>query len=255
MSEQTSSCKHCLAAVDIFVLAGGLGTRIQPVLGDLPKLLAPIAGRPFLEILVDWLKRFGARRVILGLGHRADAVLDYLKANPPADLQISTTVEPRPLGTAGAVRFVRGKLHSEPALVMNGDTVIAEANLCDLIEAHQKSGSMGTLLCARVKNAERYGRVLINDSKQITAFVEKDPACRHEGVVNAGVYVVSQSLLDRIATSSAVSIERDIFERLPLGSFSAYITSGELIDIGTPESLAQASQIAERDAQSRVRSE
>ena len=144
MSEQTSSCKHCLAAVDIFVLAGGLGTRIQPVLGDLPKLLAPIAGRPFLEILVDWLKRFGARRVILGLGHRADAVLDYLKANPPADLQISTTVEPRPLGTAGAVRFVRGKLHSEPALVMNGDTVIAEANLCDLIEAHQKSGSMGT---------------------------------------------------------------------------------------------------------------
>ncbi len=69
----------CLEALDIFILAGGLGTRIRPVLGDLPKILAPILGRPYLAYLLDWLERFGARRVVLGLGHRAQAVVEYLE--------------------------------------------------------------------------------------------------------------------------------------------------------------------------------
>ena len=111
------------------MLAGGLGTRIRPVLGDTPKLLAPIGGRPYLWYLLEWLRKFGARRIVLGLGHGAGAVLDYLRAQPAADLDIVTVVEPSPLGTAGAIRFARAHLRSDPVLVLNGDTFV-NADLC-----------------------------------------------------------------------------------------------------------------------------
>ena len=85
---------RCLEALDVFILAGGLGTRIRPVLGDLPKILAPIAGRPYLDYLLDWLRGFGARRIVLGLGHRAEAVVDYMKAQPADPLELITVIEP-----------------------------------------------------------------------------------------------------------------------------------------------------------------
>src|SRR5215475_6961901 len=83
---------QCLAALDVLVIAGGLGTRIGSVLGDTPKLLAPIAGRPYLLYLFDWLRRFGAKRIVLGLGHRAQAVVDFLDRNASAhgDLDLTT---------------------------------------------------------------------------------------------------------------------------------------------------------------------
>src|SRR5690348_3665030 len=108
-----------IADCDVFVLAGGLGTRVQSVLGGLPKLLAPIGERAFLLVLLAWLRRFGAQRIVLGLGHGADAVIGFLRENPPSGLAIETIVEPRPLGTAGALRFARSKLRSDPVLVMN----------------------------------------------------------------------------------------------------------------------------------------
>ena len=74
---------QCLATLDVLVIAGGLGTRIQSALGDTPKLLAPIGGRPYLAYLLDWLRRFGAKRIVLGLGHRAQAVIDFLDRKNP----------------------------------------------------------------------------------------------------------------------------------------------------------------------------
>ena len=95
---------QCLATLDVLVIAGGLGTRIRSALGDTPKLLAPIGGRPYLAYLLDWLRRFGAKRIVLGLGHRAQAVTDFLERNKSSydDLTVVTVTEPEPLGTAGA---------------------------------------------------------------------------------------------------------------------------------------------------------
>ena len=113
-----------------------MGTRIRPVLGDLPKILAPILGRPYLAYLLDWLERFGARRVVLGLGHRAQAVVEYLEdAHPASQIEVTTVVEPSPLGTAGAIRFARGALRSDPVLVMNGDS-FTDADLCAFVDRH-----------------------------------------------------------------------------------------------------------------------
>ena len=234
--------QECLGSIDVFVLAGGLGTRIRPALGDTPKLLAPIAGRPYLKHLFDWLRGFGARRVVLSLGHRAEAVLDYLKASPESGLDICPVVEPSPLGTAGAIRFARAELHTDPVLVLNGDTFV-NADLCVLLARQRETRARGTLVCVDVDDAGRYGRVRLDVAGRIEGFVEKDSSFRGPAPVNGGVYALSAELLDRIAIGEAKSLEYDVFQRLPAGTLAAYSGRFEFIDIGTPESLARAAAV------------
>lgn len=238
----------CLADLDIFVLAGGLGTRLQSVLGGLPKLLAPIEGRPYLAYLIDWLARFGAQRIVFGLGHKAEAVISYLNEHPRTDLAIETVVEPRPLGTAGAIRFARPHLHSDPVLVLNGDSYV-DADLCDFVQRHKTAGKQATLLCAEVDNAGRYGRTQLDRDGLIEAFLEKDATFSGRAAINAGVYLLSAALLDSIANSDAVSLERDIFERLPAASLAGFASRAAFIDIGTPDSLAAADNVFRTAAQ------
>jgi NDP-sugar pyrophosphorylase family protein len=236
---------RCLEALDIFVLAGGLGTRIRPVLGELPKILAPILGRPYLAYLLEWLERFGARRVVLGLGHRAQAVIEYLEdAQPSTRIEVATVVEPSPLGTAGAIRFARGALRSDPVLVMNGDS-FTDADLCAFVDRHRAAKTIGTMLCAEVDDAGRYGRVELDQSGRIGGFIEKDANFHDTALISTGVYLLSANLLDDIAASDAASIERDVFERLPSGSLAAFAGQFRFIDIGTPESLALAATVVD----------
>jgi NDP-sugar pyrophosphorylase family protein len=231
-----------LESIDVFVLAGGLGTRIRPVLRDLPKIMAPISGRPYLSYLLEWLEYFGARRVVLGLGHRAEAVLDYMKLVPPKSLELSTVVEPSPLGTAGAIRYSRDRLCSDSVLVMNGDS-FTDADLCAFLDFHHSTKATGSVLCTEVADAGRYGRVDLDQRAYIRAFIEKDAAFHGSALINAGIYLLSASLLDDIAAGYAVSLERDVFEHLPAGSLAAFSGHFRFIDIGTPESLAMAASI------------
>jgi NDP-sugar pyrophosphorylase family protein len=231
--------KSCLNSVDVLVLAGGLGTRIRPALGDTPKLLAPIAGRTYLDHLLGWLAGFGARRVVLALGYRAEAILDHLARHAPQKVAIETVVEPKQLGTAGAVRWARPELHSDPVLIINGDS-FADVDLCKFLGCHRHTGAAGTILCAKVAAAGRYGRVQIDNRGAVAGFVEKDAAFRGAASVNAGMYFVSASLLDGIASGTAESLEKDVFARLPPGSLAAFAECDNFVDIGTPESLAMA---------------
>ena len=235
---------QCLATLDVLVIAGGLGTRIQSALGDTPKLLAPIGGRPYLAYLLDWLRRFGAKRIVLGLGHRAQAVIDFLDRNKSSydDLTVVTMTEPRPLGTAGAIRFARPNLRTDPVLVMNGDS-FADADLCAFVAHHRRVGAKATLLCAEVDEAGRYGRVELDGKGRIRGFIEKDPNFHGKSVVSAGVYLFSAALLDEIAAGDAVSLEHDVFGRAPSGSLDAFTGRFAFIDIGTPESLKLAERV------------
>ncbi len=239
MSPTSSRRDRCLGSIDILVLAGGLGTRIRSVLGDRPKLLAPIGGHPFLLYLLRWLASFSARRVMLALGHGAAAVQEYLLDFRDPALTITAVVEPRPLGTAGAVRFLRARLHSDPVLVMNGDSFVA-ADLCGFLAFHRAAGATGTVLCAMAEHAGRYGRITTDENARIRAFVEKDVAFQGRAMVNAGVYLFSGVLLDAIVAMPGPSLERDVFERLPAGSLAAFGGPFDFVDIGTPETLATA---------------
>jgi len=214
------------------------------VLGNTPKLLAPISGHPYLHYLFDSLLRFGAKRIVLGLGHHGHAVIEYLERSKctHADLAVETVVEPRLLGTAGAIRFARHQLRTDPVLIMNGDS-FADADLCKFLKCHRAAMAKATLLCSGVDDAGRYGRVDIDSRGRICGFVEKDIGFHGRGVVNAGVYLFSAALLDDIAAGSAKSMEREVFEQGSAGSLAAFVGNFRFIDIGTPESLALAEQV------------
>jgi NDP-sugar pyrophosphorylase family protein len=236
----------CLHSTDVLILAGGLGTRLRSAVPDLPKVLAPVAGRPFLYRLLEWLARFGARRVVLGLGYRADAVRGFLAEQAFPRLEIATIVEQEPLGTAGAIRFARPTLTTDPVLVLNGDSFV-DADLCALLARHRAAGALGTLLCTEVVDASRYGRVELDPDGRIMGFREKNAGPSGRAAINAGVYVLSAQLLDTIAAGGARSLEHDIFERLLPGTLAALTGAYQFVDIGTPASLASADKIFDFD--------
>ena len=230
-----------IADIDIAVLAGGLGTRLRGVLPETPKILAPVLGKAFLEHLLDWLNRQGARRVILCLGYRAGDVLAYLEARSFAPLEIRTVVEPEPLGTGGAIARARSLLISEPVLVMNGDTLL-DADLNAFLAGHGASQADVSILCTKVEDTARYGRLEIDAHDRILRFVEKD-ATTGPAWVNGGYYLFGRAALDAIFTLSKGSLERDILQRMRPGTIHASRTQGRFLDIGTPETLDLAREV------------
>ena len=225
------------------MLAGGLGTRLQGVLPGLPKVMAPVAGRPFLDYLLVWLREQGARRVILSLGYQSMVVMDYLKRHAFPPLQVETIVEPSPLGTAGAIAFARAALTSDPVLVINGDTFV-DIDLKTFLEAHQTSGMAVSLACAEVEHPGRYGRLELDQQDRIIRFEEKDPATMAPSWINAGFYLFNQSVLDAyIRNLLSGSLERDVLAVMPARSIQACRTKGRFLDIGTPETLNLAAEV------------
>ncbi|CAA7627640.1 Nucleoside-diphosphate-sugar pyrophosphorylase [Candidatus Terasakiella magnetica] len=235
-----------LKTIDIVVLCGGLGTRISAVLGDTPKILAPVDGHPFLAILAGWLKGFGARRLVLCIGHLAHKVTAYLAATPLTDMAVATSIEAQPLGTGGALRQAMPLLTSDPVMVMNGDSWIS-ADLGAFAADFHASGAEIAMLCVAVDDARRFGRVEMDAGGRVSAFAEKDAAHTGPGLINAGIYLFSQAALADLAATAAVSLEREFLATRPAGAIRAFVPDGaRFIDIGTPESLAQAVEIIDR---------
>lgn len=229
-----------LADIDALILAGGIGSRLAGVLRDLPKVLAPIEGRPFLDYQLDYLATEGVRRTVLSLGYRAEMVLEHLtRAKLP--LRVETVVEPKPLGTAGAIGFVRRSLTSDPVLLLNGDTWL-EIDLAEMLQAHLTPPiPLATIACVRVEDTRRYGAVELSTGGEIARFIEKDESSSGAGVVNGGVYMLSARLLDSPTFASGSSLERDVLPHLAAGTLRAYsVGHANFLDIGTPESYALA---------------
>ncbi len=233
-----------LAGLEVAVLAGGQGTRLRGVLHDRPKVLAPIAGRPFLDHLLAALALAGVERVVLCLGHLADKVIAHLQEQS-LPLAVDWVVEPQPLGTAGALRFARPQLRGNRVLVINGDTWLG-FDLPDLVAQFDGGPAQGALVYTEVPDIARYGGLDLDTGGHVAAFREKDPDRTGPGIINGGVYLLSAALLDRLAAGTATSLERDFLEKLPAGSLMAYRASGPFIDIGTPESLTGAADVIGR---------
>lgn len=231
-----------LSGIDVAVLAGGLGTRIRAVLGDVPKVLAPIGDRPFLDHLLDWLKGHGARRVVLCLGHLADKVEAHLRQHPPTGIEVVCVVEPEPMGTAGAVRFAYPHLTSDPVFVLNGDTFV-DADMAVFVDAYRRSAVGLAILAAEVPSIARFGSLDVDPQGFVRRFVEKDETVDRPGLISAGMYLFSRERLDALAAAEGSSLERDFLQTAPPGAVAAAIFSGRFIDIGTPDSLAGADKV------------
>jgi NDP-sugar pyrophosphorylase family protein len=228
-----------LISVEVLVLAGGLGTRFSKVMNGTPKLLAPIAGRPFLDHLISWLSRYGVRKIVLSLGHLAQEIIDHLAANPYPGVEIDTIVEGRPLGTAGGIANARSLLTSDPVMVMNGDSFI-DANLGNFLDFHNVNQFGASIICARVDDVSRYGSVEVTSNGRITAFREKDAAVNSVGTINGGVYLLGARALDNIVLLGTGSVEKDFFAVQSEISIGGFVGDFGFMDFGTPESYKTA---------------
>ena len=223
--------------VSAAILAGGLGTRLRGVVADRPKVLAPVAGRPFLAHLLDQLRRGGIRQTTLLTGYAADQVQAAI-GSTFADMAIAYSVEHQPLGTGGALRHALPHLNERTILLLNGDSY-CEIDISGLLACHKTTGGQVTLTLARVADSSRYGRVHCGDDRRIFSFEEKKRA-REAGWINAGVYVLDREIIERIPAGRAVSLEREILPELVAAGVAFGFPGGRFIDIGTPESYAEA---------------
>jgi NDP-sugar pyrophosphorylase family protein len=218
------------------ILAGGLGTRLRSIIGDLPKPLAPVQGRPFLEFQIEHLASEGFTRILLCVGHRYDLIRAHLHDGAAYGVEIAYSVEEEPLGTAGALRHARPYLDNI-FLALNGDTFFT-ADLSSLVTAHQAGGTCSTVALVQVPEAGRFGQVALDANGYVTHFNEKGNS--GPGLINAGVYVFSSAVFDYFPAQTPLSLENQVFpvlarQRLLRGQ----VHHGYHIDIGTPESYAR----------------
>jgi D-glycero-alpha-D-manno-heptose 1-phosphate guanylyltransferase len=232
-----------LAAV---VLAGGLGTRLQSVVADRPKVLAPVAGRPFLTYLLDQIAGAGIERVVLSTGHLAEQFASLI-GDRYGDIQIVYAHEEQPLGTGGAIRFACGFTEADQIFVMNGDSY-CDADLSSYIDWHVGGRHDVSLMLAKVNDTSRYGTVEIDAGGRITAFIEKRSE-RIPGYINAGMYLLRRSMLDQFPAEPS-SIERDLFPVwLRKRALMGWVSDGEFIDIGIPSDYERSHEFMARVSQ------
>jgi len=221
--------------MDAIVLAGGFGTRLRQVVPDWPKPMAPIAGRPFLEILLGSLGRNGFKRVVLSLGFMADKIIAHF-GNRFAGMEIAYVVEDSPLGTGGAVRLAMAQCKTDHVFVFNGDTFLDLE--VDAVEQQWQQYHRPILVGREVPDTARYGR-LLTEQGWVTGFTEKGVA--GPGVINAGCYVFNSNQLDNFALNTAFSLETDYLSNAVSQSpFGLFVTAGQFIDIGVPEDFLRA---------------
>ena len=225
-------------ALDAIVLAGGIGSRLREALPDRQKVTAPIAGKPFLGKLIDWLTNAGVGRIVLAAGHRASDVEAVAAAYAGRKPAVSVSVEPAPLGTGGAARLALPMTESDPVLVLNGDS-FADIDLAALRQFHTARQARVSLALVTAPSAKRYGLVETGSDGAIRSFSEK-PAASGGGAINAGIYLFQRQALAALPERMPLSLERDVFPGLINHGLYAMLFDAAFIDIGTPESLQAA---------------
>ena len=226
------------------LLVGGLGTRLRSVVPSLPKTLASVGDKPFLELLVRQLGCQELHQLVMCTGHLAEQIQEFFGDGSDFGATIEYSKETVPLGTAGALKLAQRYVQNESEfLVINGDTFL-EIDFNELILSHRKHGSLATMAVVPVENSSRYGTVQVGTDGRILGFLEKEGQ-NAPGIINAGVYVFSNAALELIP-QGPVSLERDVFPLLMEKKFYAIEQRGMFIDIGTPDDYARAKKMADR---------
>lgn len=220
------------------ILAGGEGTRLRPLTYTVPKPVLPLAGRPHIAYVIDWLVRHGVDDVVVSCGFLAEGMRRALRELEPG-VEIRYAEEPDARGTAGAIRFADEML-GERFLVLNGD-VLCDLDLTALIAQHERTGARATIALYPVEDPTGYGLIHRRDDGEITEFLEKPkPDQIDTDEINAGAYLLERSVLDEIPPDVAVSIEREVFPRLIGKGLYGIRLEGYWLDIGTPARYLEA---------------
>jgi len=220
--------------IDAVILAGGKGTRLRSIIPDLPKPLALINGKPFLDVLLAQLESFACvNRVVMAVGYKSDMIINRYTDNPAYDFNILFSMEKDLLGTGGAIKQAISLTRSDDILVLNGDSYV-EVNIGDFMAAHKRTNAFATIALKEAEDANRFGRVEIDEQKRVLLFKEKVKN-KAPSFINAGMYLMKRDIFNDVEEGRVLSLEREILPQLVVSGVYGYVASGKFIDIGIPE--------------------
>lgn len=222
--------------MEVVILAGGLGTRLRSVVEDVPKCMAPVAGKPFLAHLLDYLEGQFVDHVILSLGYKSEVVIEWLRGKA-FTFKISWVIEKVPLGTGGGIQLALQKSTQNEVFVINGDTYFPVS--LRSLKAVAATDTALVVALKSMKNFDRYGSVVLNAENDIVAFKEKQPL--QEGLINGGTYLLFQNKLNINTYEAPFSFEQQILERVQ--EKKGAVVAVPFIDIGIPEDYAIAQEM------------
>jgi len=224
------------------ILAGGKGTRLRPLTVYTPKPIVPICNRPFLLYQIDTLRRAGVTDITLSLSYQPEKIEQQLGDGSEFGVNLRYTVEPQPMGTAGAYKFAEDLIR-EPTVVFNGD-ILTDLDLKTVIRQHKERNAVATVVLTPVENPSAYGVVETQDDGHVRRFLEKpgpdETTCQN---INAGTYILEPQVLDLIPHGESHSFEYGLFPKLleKGEAFFAHIPQRTYwMDIGTPARYLQA---------------
>ncbi|MEI6049294.1 MAG: nucleotidyltransferase family protein [Bacteroidota bacterium] len=222
--------------MEAIVLAGGMGTRLQEVVSDVPKAMAPINGKPFLFYLFQWLKKYPVEKIILSVGYMSDSIVEYF-GNSFCNISIEYVIEENPLGTGGAVKYALQKTKGSDTLIINGDTYFP-IDINDFYSFHINNNYLFSIALKQMQNFYRYGSVECYENT-ILKFNEKK-FCS-SGLINGGIYLVNRQYFDSKLLPVVFSLENEILEKEAGSSILKGLVFDHLfIDIGIPEDYSIA---------------
>jgi D-glycero-alpha-D-manno-heptose 1-phosphate guanylyltransferase len=222
---------------EAIILAGGLGTRLRDAVPDLPKCMAPVRGRPFLDYVIDHLRKEGIQHFIFSLGFRHESITEHLEKNFN-DLTFSLCVEDEPLGTGGAIKLACTMAKEENVLVTNGDTLF-KINIERLDSFHRHEQAVCTLALKPMSNFDRYGVVETDKKNRIISFREK--MHYESGLINGGAYLLNRRFFLSLDFPEKFSFEKDFLEKYHSSlKMSGLPQDAYFIDIGIPEDYKRA---------------
>jgi len=210
------------------ILAGGLGTRLREVVADRPKVMALVAGRPFLTHLLDQLADSGIRKTVLCTGYLAEIIRNEL----------------------GALLNAAGQLSGGMVLVLNGDSY-CRCNLAEFFSKLAESGAYAGMALTQVEDVARFGAVLTNDASLVESFIEKGGQTG-PGWINAGIYLLPVDLVNTISPNRQVSLEYEVFPALMVKGLYGYHCPGLFIDIGIPEEYQRSQKLFSEQAKGKI---
>ncbi len=223
---------------EAIILAGGFGLRLRDVVEDVPKVMAVVNGRPFLEYVLDYLEANGFTNIVLSVGYKYEVIHDHFKHRYKS-INLDYVVEEEPLGTGGAIQLSFANIRGNSCVVLNGDTMF-RVDLDKVINFHLSNDSAFTIVLREVENIERYGTVEINSDSRITSFSEKGKRLG-TGKINGGIYVIDKKFFEIMNFPGKFSIEKDGFEKLYKNyPFYGILSKEYFIDIGVPEDFKRA---------------
>lgn len=227
---------------EAIILAGGLGTRLQSVVSDVPKCMAPIAGKPFLHYVTGFLQKNGIEHFIFSVGYKHKMIEEYLYKNYP-QLNYTISLENDPLGTGGAIKLASNKCLEKNVLICNGDTLY-KIDISSLSKLHMEANAACTLNLKPMKYFDRYGVVELNEDHSIKSFKEKQ--FYKSGLINGGIYALNIAEFLKENLPEKFSFEKDYLEKNVNKSIKkksklyGIIQDSYFIDIGIPEDYERA---------------